>query len=418
MHKVITFLGVLRQPPTLVRYHHDGMTYEGFTFTRPLYEIASRAAPVDRVIVFVTAKARETALPHVGLDPGILDPRDIPTGESADELWQIFEELTDVVERGDTVTFDVTHGLRSLPFLVFLAAAFLRSAKDATIRAVYYGALDLSARGEDGVSVAPVIDLSEFVALLDWLVASRAMIDTGDAGPLVRLLGDAAPLFSQGNTLEVVQWRGRLSNMRKTLERISLALRLTLPDQAMEESSRLAERIRDAGAATARRARPFAALADRVVEAYTPLALATPRDPAKAAEALALELTIVDWYCERGLLVQAVTLGREWIVGWAIVHAGYPNTYSRQQREEVEEALRGAIQQKRRKEPIGPHTFRSGRALGDIPALDSAVDLFAQLGDLRNTLNHAGKREERITAERLERSARLYCARLSELPLP
>jgi len=78
-----------------------------------------------------------------------------------------------------------------------------------------------------------------------------AMIDTGDAGPLARLLGDAAPLFSQGEAREVAQWRGRLSIMRKTLERISLALRLTLPDQAMEESSGLAERIRDA-AATAR----------------------------------------------------------------------------------------------------------------------------------------------------------------------
>ena len=111
----------------------------------------------DRMLVFVTNEARETTWPVLRdlHDPRIL-PVSIPVGNDSDGLWTLFDRLIEHVAEGDTLIFDITHGLRSIPFLVFLAAAYLKTARNVTIEAILYGAYELG-------QPAPVIDLSEFV---------------------------------------------------------------------------------------------------------------------------------------------------------------------------------------------------------------------------------------------------------------
>ena len=107
----------------------------------------------------------------------------IKTGNDTGEMWDIFMTIAGEIEAEETVIFDITHGLRSLPFLVFLFAAYLKSAKGVKIRGIYYGALELS---KDNVT--PVINLSEFVEMLDWLGASERFIEMGDGSALAELL--------------------------------------------------------------------------------------------------------------------------------------------------------------------------------------------------------------------------------------
>ena len=69
---------------------------------------------------------------------------------------------------------------------VFLFAAYLKAAKNVTIDAIYYGALELG-NSETGIP-APVIDLSEFVSMIDWLTATDQFIKTGNGKSLANLL--------------------------------------------------------------------------------------------------------------------------------------------------------------------------------------------------------------------------------------
>ncbi len=90
-----------------------------------------------------------------------------------------FDKVIEQINEGETVIFDITHGLRSIPFLAFLFAAFLKTAKQVTIEAIYYGALELGDR-DKGIP-APVIDLSEYVAMLDWITATDQFGTHGNA---------------------------------------------------------------------------------------------------------------------------------------------------------------------------------------------------------------------------------------------
>ena len=96
------------------------------------------------MLVCVTEEAKRQ---NWGVLEGLDDPRiqsiDIPIGRDIAEMWQTFEIIACHIAEGDRVTFDITHGLRSLPFLVFLFAAYLKEAKNVVIDAIYYGALEL-----------------------------------------------------------------------------------------------------------------------------------------------------------------------------------------------------------------------------------------------------------------------------------
>ena len=88
---------------------------------RVLVTPEARSAHLDRFV--------QLAEPHVA----DLEAIDIAGGRTEMEMWQIFETVIDAVDDGEQVIFDITHGFRSLPFLSFLAAAYLRVIKNSSI---------------------------------------------------------------------------------------------------------------------------------------------------------------------------------------------------------------------------------------------------------------------------------------------
>src|SRR5690606_34875091 len=117
--------------------------------------------------------------------------------------------------------------------------------------------------------LAPVIELSEFVSLLDWLNASDQFIRTGNAFSLANLLRAARPQYNryQGDR-EALQQGKQIKRAADALEETSRALRLILPDQAMEASETLQGDMGAAAAAIQQWARPFTVLAQHVTDAY------------------------------------------------------------------------------------------------------------------------------------------------------
>ncbi|MEI2583903.1 TIGR02221 family CRISPR-associated protein [Scytonema sp. PRP1] len=400
MRKIITFLGDRGALQTTYIYKDN--LYIGGVFAEALRQFCE----YDMMLVCVTEKAKETTWSVLEqLGDSRIKPIDIPTGRTTDEMWQTFRVITENVDEGDSVVFDMTHGLRSLPFLVFLFAAYLKAAKNVTIKAIYYGALELG-NSRNGVP-APVIDLSEFVEMLDWLTATNSFVEIGDGQALASLLQKAVPSKEElSNNPSTRPVRKQLENAAKAIETISLALSITRPIETMKSATQLEETLTQATPSFEQRAKPFVLLVERVVKEYGQFALENPSDEAALADNLRLQLQMIEWYIDRDKVVQAVTLAREWLVSVLVLQFGLGNFMfdNKNLRKLVENSLNNASE-KRKKNPCTTTPSIYDEQFEPLPQADELAKLWGQMTELRNDIAHCGMNSNPQPAIRLKQRA-------------
>jgi CRISPR-associated Csx2 family protein len=407
--KAITFLGAAPAHETTY-VMPDGRTHDAPYFGAAL----ARFVPDLDMRVFVTRGARERHLDEftrlVEDNVRQLIHVDIPDGSTQEEMWEIFQAVVDNVAEEEEVVFDITHGFRSLPFLSFLAAAYLREVKDADLRAVYYG--NWEARDQSVVpNRAPVFDLSEFVQLLDWMIATDYFTKTGDSSELASLMERAKPDFRTATEEEKRAWQdSTMGQTIGTLKNLSMALQFVRPYDAMVASAKLHGRITDAVDDYTQFARPYAPLARRVSAAYEPLALVDPNsDPWKTLE---IERELVVWFLDRHQYVQAVAVAREWLVSWTMLQSGYADILDRRQRELVGKGITALL-------PKGGNYQDDDQTpdLAHVTKIGEVVKVYDKLGVFRNDLLHAGKNKNAQAASKLESGIRNECKHLANFPI-
>ncbi len=415
--KAITFLGL--RPIDTCYVFPDGREH-----TAPFFGIAlAEYMPRLRMRVFVTEAARnlyeERFLPRV--QPCVADVRPvvIPDGRSIDELWQIFQQVVDAIESNETVIFDLTHGFRSLPFLSFLAVAYLRKVKDINLQGVYFGNFDA---GDKSVSPprTPVIDLTLFTGLLDWMVAADLFVRFGDARDLADLLkkqhNRIKPDPRNADRAEMSAWNNLpVRTVASQLDNITQALRLVRPADALDASAQIRDQLREAIQSIDALAQPFTLLTDQVLESFSPLALSRADQQKYPVRTLQTERDLIMWYLDRNQTFQAVALAREWLVSWVMVQLGKgEQLLNKSEREQVEHDLGEALQQRRRKLIVNE---QARLHLNNVPSINVVVDLFGQLGNLRNDLMHAGKRPNALSAQKVEQQIQKLRERIVSLPI-
>lgn len=405
---IITFLGNRALPTT---YRHNEQDYKGNVFAEALRQFTD----YDLMLVCTTEEASKTTWPVLET---LKDPRverlDIPTGRNTDEMWETFGLITAKVKQGDIVTFDITHGLRSLPFLVFLFAAYLKAAKNVQIKAIYYGALELGSGGPrpapasqsdqkteippSPVKPAPVIDLSEFVSMIDWIMATNQFIKLGDGQELAELMKSQTDLSNA---------------IRDT----SLALSLSRPLSTMTSAHLLKVSLEDSTNHISTKDKPFDVLKDQVREAYAEFALATPRNDAQLQLNLANQSKMVQWYLKRFQYVQAVTLARELLVTISGFMLGVKvvDLFDEYRRQDLIEA---AINQFNA--DAGNYTFeRTPSPLHpffvNLPQAATIADLYKKLGKIRNDLAHTEMRKKPTPASQIIKDADTLCTQVCSL---
>ncbi len=397
MRTIITFLNNRGLMPGSF-YTWQGKEYEGGVFSLALRQFVEH----DRMLVCNTPEAEEKTWPALlALDDPRIEPVAIPKGETTAEMWEIFSAITDRVNYQETVIFDITHGLRSLPFLVFLFAAYLKSAKQVNIEAIYYGAFELG-------KPAPVIDLSEFVSIIDWLMATNQFVKTGDGEVLADLLKKGIPSSIElRDDIAARELKNHLQSASTAIESISLALRLTRPTETMQQATKLEKALEKAAPSISKRAQPFSILAEQVLQEYGQFALENPRDNLQLANNLWLQLNMIEWYRDRQQIVQAVTLTREWIVSVLAFKFQEPMFDNRDGRAEVERALNNGvrIQAKKTVDTIS----RCDEKLENLQNKEELINRWQQITELRNDIAHVGMNPNPKTAQQLKDSfERIY----------
>ncbi|MCB0165229.1 MAG: TIGR02221 family CRISPR-associated protein [Anaerolineae bacterium] len=337
----------------------------------------------------------------------------IPDGHSEADLWQIFEALTEHVKEKDELIVDITNGFRSLPFLSFLAIAFLRLARQVTVQNVFYGAWD--ARNEANES--PIFDLTPFVTLLDWTIATDRFTRFGDASDLADLLRAGMPPGPlMGKDLEARALGHSLKDTAKAMENVSLALRLTRPLETMTSAAHLTQTLAEVGPRISQTARPYGLLARQIQTAYQPLALAgAPLARENWPVNLQIQLDLVERYLTQGQIVQAVTLAREWLVSLLVYRfeAGSMTDYEGD-RKPVELALSN-VAERVRGGSRPPRHSRFDAALQALPDHQEIGKLWADLTHLRNDMAHVGMKSVSSDAVSLRRRAEALYPRLSQI---
>ena len=384
--KAISFLG-----PT--DYKTVTYTYRGQEFTTRLFPEALFHFFPDLQQLYVFATPTVQSHPNLAqlrerVPPDRLIVVPIPEGHTEEELWGIFSALTEVVADREEVVFDITHSFRSIPFLTFLAAAYLRAARRARIRAVVYGAYE--ARPKDDPGPRPVFDLTPFVSLLDWLAATNQFIHTGDAQYLARLLRQEGE----------ARRSGALKHAGETLESFSLAVMLCRPLEVMQDAGRMENMLKRAANDMAQWARPFTVMADRIQAEYGKYSLSDPVGDVTAS--LRHQLSLIRWYAEHGQIIQAVTLAREWVVTAVGGRLQDSFVLATKEREKIEQGLSGLCRVAQgRSFPCELNEV--GRALQSWPEARDLADLWNQLSTVRNDLDHAGMNPSRMDALKLRR---------------
>lgn len=384
--KAISFLGTGRYSETT--YFDGSQECQTKLFPVALCQFKRPSS----LLVIVTEPARTMWLGELRdrLQPlGIIpEPVDIPDGHSVDDLWKIFESLTKLLKEGEKVIFDITHSLRTLPFLSFLVASYLRVAKRVDIRGVYYGAFEARQPASDPPSPtdrSPVFDLSPFMNLLEWTTATDQFLKTGNGQGLANLLKAENPATQ---------------SLAASIDRIAQSLHLLRPMDVMREAAELPKHIASAGPSVSRSVPPFATLLKRVEQDYGAFGLQNPMDyTMNARGCLARQLKMVEWYAEKGQVVHALSLAREWLPSLLCYHFNV-DPMEKAEREDMELLLNGGTI----KDNHGNVVKESPR-LSDWSQVPNGKQLRAlwggalNLANLRNDVLHAGFRKNAKSVE-------------------
>ena len=136
----------------------------------------------------------------------------LPDGNKEQEIMEIFMRVFDVLQDGDELYFDITHGYRYLPMLSLVLGNYAKFLKKVTVKSITYG--NYEAR-DKATNIAPIIDLTMLSDLQDWTHAAADFIENGSPEKMVALAeSDLKPILKEakgGN--KVATETKRLSNL-------------------------------------------------------------------------------------------------------------------------------------------------------------------------------------------------------------
>ncbi|MEW5762650.1 MAG: TIGR02221 family CRISPR-associated protein [Bacillota bacterium] len=355
----------------------------------------------------------------------------IPPGKTEEELWQIFDIVSAAVPERARVILDVTYGFRSLPFVIFGVINYLRRTKGIRLERIVYGAYEAKETGPDGVSRAPVFDLTMLVDLHEWLQAVEAFTVRSEGEKLAALLAEAHRrpwLSGEGGEGELPR---QLQRMAGCIKEFSQSVRLLRPLEALEAAARAQTLARQVEQEAARWAKPFRHVLSRLTDELWSLAADDARTLDE--EGLRRQLSLIKHYVEKDLIVQAVLLGREWLVNWLAWRVGEERWRDRDVREgKLAFALNRAM---RRRAAVTEDTVdscavwyedkendgdaRDGTGVppwyNALPEAREAAELWGWLTNLRNDVAHCAMNDNPASPARIRERAKQLVQRLDGL---
>lgn len=411
--RLFTFLGTGKYEET----NYFLGDYQKITSYAPL--ASAEFLQVDEMVVFLTREAKQqqwdSFLQQANHSLKV-HPQLIPLGESVDELWLIFDQMAALVQPGEKIAFDITHGLRSSPLVGLLVAAYLHSGFEVDIMALHYGAYDVRDRTTTPHRT-PIFDLTAMLKLLDWSLAAERFNRTGDSASLASLLEiekKEIALNLGGNKKSMAVY-APLSQLSGKLKDVSQSLNLIRTHQSMQDAGLLTQKIIETSQLLKKSpsTRPVALLMQRIEETYQPIAL----ESQNPLEFIHKQYALINWYLDREQWAQAITTAREWMVNLFMFHLKLYDFSNRNLRERVEKVINSEAFDFRSARSK-PHQTFTPIFLAHIPDIETLLDLWNAMAEIRNDIDHAGFRENAQSSSDLIKNIKKLVVQLKQLTLP
>lgn len=322
---------------------------------------------------------------------------DILEGYTEDEIWEIFKRLNDCLNQGDSVIFDITHALRSIPLLAMTVLNYAKSLKQVRIEGIYYGAFEALGSIEQVKAMkveerkVRILDLTALDRLMDWTVATDRFIYGGDA----RMVGALA----KTSVREILrETRGQdvvartIRGLGDALELFTWAVATCRGPDITDVTTKLKDKVR--ACRDLNLLPPFRSLFETMETRLQPFTGQTLKDG----------LAAVRWCLNHNLIQQGFTILQETLISFVLEETG-GDILDLDQRTMASYAFKIANERLSRKARQSGTQPSSADKQSDPEALERTVRFIQQSGilcrevartiDPRNDLNHAGFRKEK-----------------------
>lgn len=403
--KIISFLGFNPRGYSKTTYISPDhlKKWETSVFQEALVEFYS-----PDILYILLTKTAETAIPEnanestwatlrsrlkgkVKLEP----IPNVPEGHTKEDVWILFNQLTNCLEEGDEVIFDITHGFRSLPVLALIAVSYLRVVKNIDLVGLVYGAFDAKSKE---TNETPIFDLLPIVGLLDWTIATDQFLTTGSSQKLANLLRKNS---------------SATEDLADNIEGISQGLELLRPLDVMTSAADLYASIEATESIISKEIPPFGTLLRRIESDYGRFSLNNPNEFTSQAQAsLQKQLSMIEWYLDKQQNVHVLSLSREWLPSLLCNYFNLDPLENRN-REEMELLLNGGTNKdKERSEYLDQWNQVPKNKRKRIANLWGGA---YQLAKLRNDVLHASFRKNPQRASEIQRKTREIVQELREI---
>ena len=232
------------------------------------------------------------------LFPGKAVDKNIADGVNDNDFLSIFQQIYESMDENDEITFDVTNGFRSIPFLFYPVISYAKELKNITIDNIYYGPY------VRGINPTVILDLQKYGEILDWANAAHIFRISGNAKEILQLsqkrynglVGKNKGTFGESRTVS------------KCLSSLTEALLTCRGDDSEESISKSAKELfRSKGKKESSSRNKEYMLFDELLKH----ALDSVSEFNKDMNHYELGMHTAEWCIERGLVQQAYTALRE-----------------------------------------------------------------------------------------------------------
>lgn len=320
---------------------------------------------------------------------------DIPDGNNEKELWGIFDKIYTILESGDELYFDLTHGFRYLPMMVLVLGNYAKFLKHTEVKSITYG--NYESRDKE-TNIAPIINITPLAALQDWTNAAADYLEHGDATKL-KICADKPLITIARETKGQDQDATTLIKLSKQLYEFSNLISFNRGDEIIigkqsEQIKALLEK------ADAEYIRPMGPLFKQIAKSVRNF---NPDSPENMIEASRLCLDHSDFQA-------SITLLQEGIVSM-LCRKFHLDVKDKGDREIATQALNklGLELQNKEYRPLSPYKETIIKRIIDSGIISSELaNQWNKITEDRNDFNHAGLRASYKDAETLRNNISSY----------
>lgn len=351
------------------------------------------------------------------LPDACLIPTEIPFATTEQQILETFQTMYEVLEQGDEVTLDVTHGFRSTPMLSMSVLNYAKELKNVKTDAIYYGAFESKEEHK------PIINLTMYNNILAWSNAAHSFVKYGSSEEIydmtyemnrqahinrsddntyqqVKKVADAL----KGFTNMIQTSRGNGGELKKRPDGVNAENSIMYADQRVrEEYSKLDHKTVFP---------PLDKLLDHAIQSI---------DGFHDQDIVGTGIETVRWCIEKDMVQQGYTALEETMITYCCIALGYSSNYIEQAirvqgvsraiteflknhfKEENVDGYRLEIpekeeKEKERKEKENAEAFE--KAMKKIPF--EIIQTIQQIKERRNDINHFGMRKQPFKAKNLQ----------------